>query len=263
VVATGIDITERRKAEEHEHQRMLELAHVARLGTMGEMATEIAHELNQPLTAIATYSDGCRRLLETGSWDTADLMDAADSIHKQARRAGDIIRRLRKFARKEDPQRLPVGLNELVEGVVQLTALEAGLKDVAVVLDLSGDIPLVLADQVLIEQVLINLIRNAIEIIDEHDCQERRLLIQTWVNGTGMPEVAVTDTGPGLSDQALVRVFEPFFTTKAAGMGMGLSLSQSIVEAHGGHLWAISNPPQGATFGFTLPLAEQENEHVG
>lgn len=254
VIATGIDITDQRKAEEHERQRMLELAHVGRLSTMGEMATEIAHELNQPLTAIASYSDTCNRIMKLPTWNVDEVHEILGEISGQAHRAGEIIRRLRSFARKEDSQRASVDVNELVKDMVYLTEAEARWHDVTVLLELADRLPSVVADRILIEQVMINLVRNAIDVLGSDQSVQKRVLVQTWVNDRNMVEVAVSDTGPGLSADAVKRVFEPFYTTKSSGMGMGLSISQSIIESHDGELWVTSQPGQGATFGFVLPL---------
>ena len=254
IIGTGIDITEQRRAEELERQRMLELAHVSRLSTMGEMATEIAHELNQPLTAIASYSDTCIRLMNSLNFQSADLHEALSEIAGQSERAGEMIRRLRSFARKETPEQLPLDINALVQGMVRLTNVEARWNHVEFVLNLGDSLPQVAADKVLIEQVIINLIRNAIDAMGDHQCETRRLTIRSIVNKQDFLEVSIEDTGPGLSYDVLTKIFQPFYTTKSTGMGMGLSLSQSIIEAHGGKIWAANNEGNGAIFRFTLPL---------
>jgi PAS domain S-box-containing protein len=256
VMGTGIDTTERQRAEESERQRMLELAHVSRLSTMGEMATEIAHELNQPLSAIASYSDTCLRILDSQSAPVDDVREALGEISGQALRAGEVIRRLRSFARKETADRAPVSLNDLVRDMAGLVTVEARWHNVDVELDLCDTMPAVPVDKVLIEQVIMNLMRNAIDVMGASDISERRMSINTAVTETRSLQVMVQDTGPGLSDDALARVFQPFYTTKATGMGMGLSISQSIIEAHGGQLWARSSLGKGAMFGFSLPIEE-------
>lgn len=263
VIATGIDITDRRLAELHERQRMQELAHVSRLSTMGEMATEIAHELNQPLAAIASYSDTGLRILGKSEWREDELREILDEVGGQAHRAGEIIRRLRSFARKNDVQRLSLDINELVRDVAKLVEPEARWHDVDVLLDLGECLPEIVVDRVLIEQVVMNLLRNAIDAMISADSHDRRVLVQTRVNGDGMLEVAVSDTGPGLSADGLQKVFEPFYTTKDSGMGLGLAISQSIIETHAGQLWATSEQGEGATFGFVLPPAiNEESEDV-
>ncbi|MEJ2345900.1 MAG: PAS domain S-box protein [Gammaproteobacteria bacterium] len=260
VIATGIDITDQRKAEEHERQRMLELAHVSRLSTMGEMTTELAHELNQPLAAIATYSDAALRLMRVPAWEADEVEEVLEEISGQAQRAGEVIRRLRSFARKEDSKRVHVDVNELVRDMVYLTEAEARWHEVGLFLELDDSLPEVLADRILIEQVIINLVRNAIDVLSSQQCRERRVTIQTAPGSDGAVTVEVTDTGPGLTPDGIKKVFEPFFTTKATGMGMGLAISQSIIEAHGGRLWVTSEQGKGATFGFHLPIAVVEEE---
>jgi len=256
VMGTGIDATERQRAEERERQRMLELAHVSRLSTMGEMATEIAHELNQPLSAIASYSDTCLRILDTQPAPVDDVREALGEISGQALRAGEVIRRLRSFARKETADRAPASLNDLVRDMAGLVTAEARWHNVAVELELCDAMPTVPVDKVLIEQVIMNLMRNAIDVMGASDISERRMSINTAVTEARSLQVIVQDTGPGLSHDALARVFQPFYTTKATGMGMGLSISQSIIEAHGGQLWARSSLGKGAMFGFSLPIEE-------
>jgi two-component system sensor kinase FixL len=255
------DTTERKELEEREKQRMLQLAHVSRLSTMGEMATQIAHELNQPLAAIASYSDTCLRMTSSRSWEPGDLDEALTDIGNQAHRAGEIIRRLRSLARKDEPLRLPVDVNELVRETVYLANVEARWHDIEIQLNLEPDLPEVLADRILIEQVIMNLTRNGIDVMVGDEQSDRTLTIQTSVNQVGEIEVAVTDSGPGLSPDALEKVFEPFFTTKQTGMGMGLSISQTIIDAHRGRLWVKSTPGLGATFSFTLPAVALRGEH--
>lgn len=252
-IGTGIDITERRQAEDRERQRLLEIAHVARLSTMGEMATELAHEINQPLTAIAAYSDACVRQLRSGSSRQEELIETLERIGTQARRAGEIVRRVRSYVRKEESPRTRMDLNELVREVVHLAEAEARWRGVGIELDLAGTLPPLTADRILIEQVLLNLVRNAIEAMDDVAPDERRVLIRTSAGGDAAIEVAVRDSGPGLAPELVAQVFAPFFTTKPSGMGLGLSISQSIVEAHGGRLWAAANEPRGAVFQFSLP----------
>lgn len=253
VIATGLDITERRQLEEKARQRVMELAHVGRLSAMGEMASELAHELNQPLTAIASLADTCRRMLTRAGPAHGDTLDALEEIAAQALRAGEVIRRLRSFARKDTPQRAPLDLNELAQEMVHLTAAEARWNDVRIRLELDTALPPVHGDRILIEQVILNLLRNAVEAM--HECPDRLLTIRSRVDHDTV-EMRVIDTGPTLAPGALADVFEPFFTTKPDGMGMGLAISHSIVEAHQGRLWARPNPEGGATFAFSLPLAE-------
>jgi PAS domain S-box-containing protein len=259
VIGTGTDITERRQAEDLERRRLLETAHVARLSTMGEMATEIAHELNQPLTAIANYSDACVRMLQSGTWERDDLIKALENASAQARRAGEIIQRVRGYVRKEEMRHTEADINQLIREVVPLAEIEARPRRVDLELKLSETLPPAPVDKILIEQVILNLVRNAIEALEGVAENDRTVTIQTTASANGNIEVAVEDTGPGLSREVADRLFMPFFTTKPNGMGMGLSISQSIVQAHGGRLWA-ANRSRGAVFRFNLPAASEESQ---
>ncbi|NIP72959.1 MAG: PAS domain S-box protein [Gammaproteobacteria bacterium] len=254
------DITERKESEHKSRQRMLELAHASRLSTMGEMTTEIAHELNQPLTAIASFSDTCRRLMDAPEWDEGDVREALGEISRQALRAGKVIKRLRSFARKETSRQALLNLNDLVLDLASLTDVEARWHGVQVVLELAEKLPPVHGDQVLLEQVILNLIRNAIETMASEEAEERRLEISTRATERGTVQVAVRDSGPPSDANALKKAFEPFYTTKSTGVGMGLVISQSIIQAHGGQLWAHPNAGHGATFAFALPVVEAEEE---
>ncbi len=255
IIASGNDITERKQLEERDKQRLMELAHLLRLNTLGEMTTEITHELNQPLTAITTYSDVCRRKLGAARMDPGELGDIVDKIARQAQRAGEIIRRLRSFARKATPNQVPLDINGLIRDVARLVHVDAQWNGVAIELALADTLPAALADKTLIEQVVVNLARNAIETMVEHQSNDPALTIKTRLNGNDMIEVAVCDNGPGVDAEVLEHLFEPFFTTKADGIGVGLSLSRSIIEAHGGHLRPASNSGAGATFLFTVPAS--------
>lgn len=254
-VAIQRDITERRSAEQAAEQRQAELAHVARLSTMGEMASGLAHELNQPLAAILSYAQGCLRRIDAGRADPPALRDAVLRIAAQAQRAGQVIQRLRHFVRKREPRRTPTDLNELVREAAGLMDGEARRHGVRIQFELAPDLPLVLTDSIQIEQVVLNLLRNAIEALMmagvEAPCiivrsEEKRAQGQVWLE--------VRDNGPGISPQHVDHIFSPFYTTKPHGMGMGLTISTTIVEAHGGRLWATSNPGGGVTFHLMLPL---------
>ena len=253
VIATGIDITEKRATEELERQHLIDLAHVSRLSTMGQMATEIAHELNQPLCAIASFSDSCLRMYDSGKYDPAEVRQVLQEIGEQAQRAGEVIRRIRKFVRKEPAERISISLNELVNDVVRLTQIEARSNQVDVRTALADSLPPVKVDKILVEQVILNLVRNAIEAIAHAEGTRREIVIATHARADGMLETTVSDTGPGLAPGAAEKIFQPFFTTKPQGMGMGLSLSLSIVQAHDGQLTAESNAGQGTIFRLVLP----------
>jgi len=229
-----------------------EVAHVLRVSALGEMAAQLAHELTQPLGAIANYAAGCRRRLEGTAAASPELIDVVDRISREALRAGAIIRRMREFLQKSEPQRRSVDVNALVREVAELIDGEARERGVAVELDLHRDLPAVEADGVEIEQVLINLARNALEAM-QGELRPPRLAIETRVVHPDSVEVFVRDSGPGLPNGSAAAIFEPFYTTKARGLGMGLAISRTIVELHGGTLAATSGPA-GATFRFTLPV---------
>lgn len=255
IIATGIDITEKRETEELERQHLFDLAHVSRLSTMGQMATEIAHELNQPLCAIASFSDSCLRMYDSGKYDPAEVRQVLQDIGEQAQRAGEVIRRIRKFVRKEPAERVSIDLNELVSDVVRLTQIEARWNQVDIRTEFTEALPPVVVDKILIQQVILNLVRNAIEAIAHAQVMQRYIVIATNTRANGALEVAVHDTGPGLPQDAVDNIFQPFFTTKPQGMGMGLSLSLSIVKAHNGQLTAESKAEQGTIFRLVLPPA--------
>jgi PAS domain S-box-containing protein len=239
------DITERVRAEENARQHQAELAHVLRVGTMGEMAAGLAHEINQPLGAIANYARGAVRRVRDGGLASPGLLPILEEIAGEAMRAGEIIRRLRELIRKEGPQQAPVDVNELARNSVRLVQGEARQHGVDVQLEL-GAVPRVAADATQLEQVLLNLLRNGIEAADSTG--ERRVRLRTATDA-GAVAVDVRDSGAGLPAED---VFAPFFTTKPHGLGMGLSISRSIIEAHGGRLEALPGGP-GATFRVTLP----------
>ena len=246
------DITDRKRAEEQARQHQADLAHVLRLSTMGEMAAGLAHEINQPLGAIANYALGAARRLRGGTGVDHDaLLEVVECIGAEALRAGDIIRRLRELLHKEDPQPQPVDLNEVARASARVVEGEALRQGVGVDLELAATLPPVLGDPIQLEQVLLNLLINGIEASAEASNGSRRVVVRTGADADGV-EVAVTDHGVGLPPPP-ADVFAPFFTTKPRGLGMGLSISRSIVELHGGHLDALRNPDCGSTFRLILP----------
>jgi two-component system sensor histidine kinase TtrS len=247
------DISARKQAEEAARRHQAELAHVARLSTMGEMASGMAHELNQPLTAIATNADACIRLLESNPQARDRIIDALETIGAQARRAGGIIQQLRQFVRKEEPEPTPVDLNRLIEEVLALVQPELDRAGITVVRELDPQLAEVPAQRIQIDQVLLNLILNAIEAMSAETVSERRLILRTANAGDNAVVVSVEDTGPGLAPQIREKLFTPFVTSKPQGMGLGLSISQGIIQAHKGNLY-YEEGAQGALFRFTLPL---------
>ncbi|MBP2300512.1 sensor histidine kinase [Azospirillum picis] len=258
------EMAERRRAEEVARERQKDMDHIARLSILGEMASNLAHELNQPLGAISNYARGCTRRLEAGTGDPAQLAGATRAIAEQAERAGQIIARIRNFVRKRAPQPEPMDVNDGVHAAVALCEGQARTDSAAITLSLAGDLPPVLADRVQIEQVILNLVKNALDAMADTKPggagdAVRVVSIRTGRDREGRVEVAVADRGHGLAADAKARLFEPFFTTKPGGMGLGLSICRTIVEAHGGHLWASDNPGGGTVMRFVLPATTEEH----
>jgi C4-dicarboxylate-specific signal transduction histidine kinase len=232
---------------------------VARLSTIGEMAAELAHELNQPLAAISNYAGGCVRRLQADSGEPRELIAALEEITLQANRASEILKGIRNFARKREAQRALVDINAYVSAVASRAAFAARKHQVTIQFELNDALPLVAADGIQLEQVLLNLLLNGFEAMHDVDESRRQLHIRTAATAEQLIEVTVTDHGHGFPPEIAEDIFHPFFTTKPEGLGMGLSISRSIVEAHGGKLTAVLNHDHGATFRFTLPcpVAEQ------
>ena len=252
------DLTERETSEARLRQLQSELVHVSRLSAMGEMASTLAHELNQPLSAITNYIRGSRRLLESDRGDPAKLAEALDKAGNQALHAGEIIRRLREFVRRGDSQRRATSVAILIEETIQLAMLGAKEQGVQVVIEIDPDLPLVLVDRVQIEQVILNLVRNAAEAMVEADSPEKTLNIKARKISEDFVELEVTDHGPGLAPEVASKLFTPFVTTKENGMGVGLSISRTILAAHGSSIAAESKAGEGTTFRFTLPAVRSE-----
>jgi len=257
IISQILDRTDVVEAEMEARQQRARLAHVARLGTMGEMAAGIAHELNQPLAAIANYTQACQRLLALGTIDSDELGDVLKRVTAQARRAGDVIHRLRTFVRRHTTERKLHDVNDLVEEILPLVELDARSHEVELELQLPDDLPRVQCDGIQLQQVLLNLTRNAVEAMGPVE-RTKRLVISTRAQGDDELELAVMDTGEGVPEDLVGQLFEPFFTTKPEGMGLGLSLSRSIVEAHGGTLRYDSRPEGGSIFRILLPTAPEE-----
>jgi two-component system sensor kinase FixL len=251
------DLTERQETEARLQELQSELVHVSRLTAMGEMASALAHELNQPLSAIANYMKGSRRLLEQSSDErTVMLRDAMDKAGEQALRAGQIIRRLRDFVARGETERMVEDVKKLVQEASALALVGAKDKGVRVRFDFAPDAEWVLADKVQIQQVLLNLIRNAIEAME--DREKRELIVSTAAARGDMVEISVADTGSGIAPEIRAQLFQPFVTTKRQGMGVGLSISRTIIEAHGGSIEARPNPVGGTVFSFTLPAVSRQ-----
>jgi two-component system sensor histidine kinase DctS len=264
-VAIVQDITTRKRAQEKARRLEGDLVHVARTSTMGEMAATLAHELNQPLAAIANYTEGCQNLLRSGKADAAELGDALGQVGQLTERAGKIIQRIRRLVHKGEPHRSSVDVNDLVREIAGLVELEARRHNTRVSLALAETLPIVLADQIQIQQVILNLARNGLEAMEETALAQRCLIIGTAVADSSDVEVMVRDAGHGLPDGDPGELFEPFFTTKPRGLGMGLAISRTIIESHQGRLWAEhgSQGPGGAMIRFSLPVATTEPDHGG
>jgi len=251
------DLTERQQTEARLQELQSELVHISRLTAMGEMASALAHELNQPLSAIANYMKGSRRMLEGGTDDRSALLrDAMDKAAEQALRAGQIIRRLRDFVARGESERRVESVRKLVEEASALALVGAKDQGVRVRFQFDPSVDLVLADKVQIQQVLLNLMRNAIEAME--DSERRELVLSTALAPDDMIEITVTDSGAGISPEITAQLFQPFITTKRHGMGVGLSISRTIVEAHGGSIAPRPNPGGGTVFSFTLPAVTKE-----
>jgi len=255
------DITDKKLQEQLQRKHQAELAHVARLSTMGEMASGLAHELNQPLAAISNYISGCLRRFESGQVDQAQLVEALRRVGQQSQRAAQVIQRLREFVKKGEPRRGPVDVNEAVREAVGLIEHDARAARVALRLDLADGLPTVEGDAIQLEQVVLNLVRNALEAAEAGGPDSARAGVRirsAYDRARKRVLVEVADRGIGASPADLEQVFNPFFSTKPDGMGMGLNISQSIAEAHQGRLWAEPNPDRGLTFSLALPASPAE-----
>ena len=256
------DITGRKRAEEEVRRHGTEIAHVSRLTVMSEMASTLAHELNQPLSAISNYTRGCMRRIRSSSSTAEEILAAMELVCVQAERAGDIIRSVRAFVKKGESSPMTSQINAIVRDAVRFADPEARQHDVGIQLLLAEQLPSVLADGIQIEQVILNIVRNAIEAMDGMKFGKREITIETTFNERDAVEVRVTDTGPGISSVTYEEVFDPFYSTKPTGMGMGLTISRSIIEAHGGRLWATQKIGRGLTFQFELPMAREVHDYA-
>jgi len=237
------------------HGRLLQ---VSRMATIGEMAAGVAHELNQPLTAIANYAQACDRLLARPGIDPLELQEALREIVAQASRAGDIIRRLRRLARSQHSEHVPADLNALVGEMTDLVMSDARLHGVLLSIELAEKLPAVLVDSAQIQHVILNFVRNSLEALAARAAPAGRLVIRTSLTPQREAELAVIDNGPGLAPEVLERLFDPFFSTKESGTGLGLAISNTIARAHGGSVGYRPNEPDGACFYILLPTQSAE-----
>lgn len=254
------DITERKRVEGQLRQREAELAHMARVHDLGQMAAILAHEINQPLYAITNYVNGMIRRLKNGMGDRDQFDKVLNETLSEAQRAAGIIAHLRRLLGKREPRLSTADLNEIIHDLLRLTEAEARCRGVAVHLELAHDLPHVIVDQIQFQQVVLNLLRNGFDAMSGLGNRRRSLTITTSLLDGDSIEIAVRDTGHGLSPDVADKVFEPFFTTKPEGLGMGLAISRSIVESHGGQIRAVPNPTQGTTFRFTVPFLQTQSD---
>jgi two-component system sensor kinase FixL len=251
------DLTERQETETRMQELQSELVHVSRLTALGEMASALAHEINQPLSAITNYLKGSELLLQRDQVPIEKVREAIGRAADEALRSGEIIRRLRNFVSRGETERHPESLSKLIEEASALALVGAKHHGMRVSMDFDRGVDQVFVDKVQIQQVVLNLIRNAIDATAEQD--ERTLHVSVRDGGKGNSMVTVTDNGSGISREALEKLFQPFFTTKPQGMGVGLSISRTIIEAHGGHLRATNTDGGGARFEILLPTFKQQS----
>ncbi len=251
--ASVVSLFERKRAEEALRLAQADLARVTRVTTLGELTASIAHEVNQPLAAVVANAEACLRWLDRGTPDLDEARRSVERIVKDAKRAAEVIRRVRALLNKADTQKAPLNVNDVVKEVIALVQRELLSHRVSPRMELAPALPLVLADRVQLQQVIINLVMNGIEAMQPVTDRPRELVIRSHQDEAHQVLVTVKDCGVGISAENADRLFNAFFTTKSSGMGMGLSICRSIIEAHGGRVWAAPNLPRGTTFHFTLP----------
>jgi C4-dicarboxylate-specific signal transduction histidine kinase len=249
---------ERKRAEEALHKAQAELAHVTRVATLGEMTASIAHEINQPLAAVVNNASACLRWLAGQPPNLEEARQSAALVIADGHRAGEIISRIRALVKKAPPRKDWLDINETILEVIALARSEVQGNRVALQIQLSDELPLVLGDRIQLQQVILNLVMNGIEAMSAVTDRSRDLLIRSCQYESDKVLVEVQDSGIGLESESLDHLFTAFFTTKPKGMGMGLAISRSIIEAHGGRLWASPNDGPGATFQFTLPIGSEK-----
>ena len=252
------DITERKQAELEIARQRNELTHLSRVNMLGELAGSLAHELNQPLTAILSNAQAAQRFLAHDQPDLNEVRDILVDIVAEDKRAGEVIRRLRPLLKKGEVQRLPLNVNEVVLEALELVRGDLVNHGVAAQTELAPDLPVLHGDRVQLQQVLLNLVMNACDAMAGAARDDRQITIRTDLAGDGLVRVSVVDSGPGIAPDKLEQVFEPFYTTKPHGMGLGLAVCRTIIMAHGGKLWAANNPGRGASFHFALPAMKEE-----
>jgi len=249
------EIAQRKRSEEQLHTAQAQMAHMARMTMMGELTSSIAHEVNQPLAAVVTNGDACLRWLGNEPPNLNKARESVTGIIREANRASEIIKRIRALAKKTPPQKTLLAVNEAIEEAIGLVGAELARHRVSLLKELGPDLPPVLGDRVQFQQVILNLIANGIDAMDAVNERPRELFISSKSIDDGRVLISVSDCGAGIGQGSADHLFEAFFTTKQHGMGLGLSISRTIVEGHGGRLWAMANELYGSTFQFTLPMA--------
>lgn len=255
ILSTLIDITERKLAIRELEKQRQQLAHMDRLSTLGEMAASIAHEINQPLTAISNRSSATRRRIDGGNPDMKKLRIALDAIEQQSQRAGEIMHRIRELAKPQSSQQVKVNIQTLVEECINFAEIDGRIRDTHIITEITTKLPQVIADPVQIHQVLLNLIRNATQAMKYLPITERQLTVGARQHDDYTVQVTVSDCGCGIEKETEKKLFDSFFTTRETGLGMGLSICRTIVSANNGRLWFTRNSDKGVTFRFTLPVA--------
>jgi len=259
ILETNNDISDRRQVEDGLTRAQRELAHVARVATLGELTASIAHEVNQPLAAVVTNGEACLRWLGRPVPDVGQARASVENMIKNGQRASEVVRRLRALSRKSDPSYAPLSLADVVNDVVLLIGRELQSHRATLGMTAADGLPLVQGDRVQLQQVVMNLLMNGMQAMDGISTRPHRLVVEI-VRSAEEPQsivLTVSDAGPGIDPASLGRLFDAFFTTRQDGMGMGLSISRSIVEAHGGRIWATNRPEGGARFHVSLPIAEE------
>jgi two-component system, LuxR family, sensor kinase FixL len=254
VLGASTDITQRKETELELQRQRGELAHLTRVSTMGELSASLAHELNQPLTAILSNAQAAQRFLIANPAELEELREILKDIVKDNTRASEIIQRMRALVKKEELAFAPIDLGSVVRDVAALVRSDAILQGVRILLEVNPDLPPVRGDKVQLQQVVLNLLLNAFDAMKDCPANEREVKVVAETVCASLLKLTVRDRGAGLNGDSLDKIFEPFYTTKRDGLGMGLAISRSIIDAHGGRLWAESNRDRGATFYCTLPV---------
>jgi two-component system, LuxR family, sensor kinase FixL len=260
ILARGVshDITNRKEAEQELQNLRREIAHVDRVSVMGQLASALAHEINQPLGAILRNAEAAELFMQDKSPDLDEIRAILADIRKDDQRAGNVIDRMRGLLKRQDLHKRPVDVDELVGEVAALVRSDATARHIRLELAVADNLPPVFGDLVHLQQVLLNLIVNGMDALDDANREDRRVSVTAALDGSRTVEIAVSDSGPGIPADKLTHIFDPFFTTKPKGMGMGLPISQTIIAAHNGRLWAENRDEGGASFRFTLPIAEKD-----